>query len=684
MPGRARWALLAGAAAFSAAGPLPAQAVDYAGLQELLGEPVTTSVIGKPQRASDVPASVTIITHDEIERSPARNVPDLLKAYAGVDVNRWTAGQSDVAVRGGVQTYNARLLVLVNGRQVYLDHYGDTDWNLLGVQLGDIQQIELVRGPNSALFGFNAAAGVVNIVTVDPLAGRHATLLVEGGDHGAARVEASAALPIGHDAGLQLSGAHAVEDERHVPADLYQPGHLNDVRADQVGARFTATLDPATRMDLEGGWAGNRQLEFLPSQLLSEQRYDSERVGLSVDHDTGWGSVDARGYTNWLRATYGATTSPADPFYALSSVAFRNRITVAQGSGLLRLGDADTLRAGVEYRDNQLFSADTFSPRVGYRDGAVSTMLDLHPTERLALSLAARVDRLRLGQGGAPVQPQANVADDFDRTITEPSFNLGAVFDAGPIGQVRVNGGRGLQLPSLAGFGARVAIPQGRSPLPLLIAGDPGLLPTVSWSGEAGYLRRFGAGLRLEATFFFTHTSQVIATPGSNAAFALVALPTPALATRFANIGSFDALGVQAEASGGIAAGLRWRANYTWTRVSEHLPAVAASLAYAFDPRETTPEHVANLGVDYTRAGWSLAVDGHLTTGTRQFAFNRTATLELVPVPRAAALDAKLARTLTRQMSVFVAGENLGGARGAYGSPVPADRRVRAGLRLAL
>ncbi|RYE98626.1 MAG: hypothetical protein EOO77_36915 [Oxalobacteraceae bacterium] len=134
-----------------------AQAVDYQALQETVGEPVTTSVTGKPQRASELPASTVIITRDDIVRSPARDVPGLLKTYAGVDVNRWTAGQSDVAVRGGVQTYNARLLVLVDGRQVYLDHYGMTDWNLLGVQLEEIQQIELVRGPANALFGFNAA-----------------------------------------------------------------------------------------------------------------------------------------------------------------------------------------------------------------------------------------------------------------------------------------------------------------------------------------------------------------------------------------------------------------------------------------------------------------------------------------------------------------------------------------------
>ena len=176
---------------------LHAQIVDYAGLAETFGEPITTSVTGKPQRASEAPASITIITRDQIARSPARSVPDVLKAYAGIDVNRWTAGQSDIAVRGGVQTYNARLLVLVDGRQVYLDHYGMTNWNLLGVQLDDIQQIELVRGPASALFGFNAASGVVNIITRRVGQTPTVTATAELGNHDISRLAGSVTLQIG-------------------------------------------------------------------------------------------------------------------------------------------------------------------------------------------------------------------------------------------------------------------------------------------------------------------------------------------------------------------------------------------------------------------------------------------------------------------------------------------------------
>jgi iron complex outermembrane receptor protein len=155
-----------------AAVPCPvawAQAIDYGAFEQLLGEPVTASVTGSAQRASDVPATMEIITQDDIRRSGARDIPGILRHVAGVDVLEWANGQADVAVRGYDQSSSPRLLVLIDGRQVYGDYYGFTPWSSLPVELSAIRQIEIVKGPNSALFGFNAVGGVINIITYNPL-----------------------------------------------------------------------------------------------------------------------------------------------------------------------------------------------------------------------------------------------------------------------------------------------------------------------------------------------------------------------------------------------------------------------------------------------------------------------------------------------------------------------------------
>src|SRR5882724_6237834 len=148
---------------------LRAQTIDYGALEQLFGEPVTTSATGSPQRATEVPANMEIITADEIRRSGAYDIPGVLRHVLGVDVMQWTSDNADVGLRGYDQAFSPRVLVLIDGRQVYADHYGYTPWAAIPVELGAIRQIEVVKGPNSALFGFNAVSGVVNIITYNPL-----------------------------------------------------------------------------------------------------------------------------------------------------------------------------------------------------------------------------------------------------------------------------------------------------------------------------------------------------------------------------------------------------------------------------------------------------------------------------------------------------------------------------------
>ena len=127
--------------------PSIAQGLDYSQMEQLFGEPVTTSVTGKPQRVSDAAANVTIITADDIRRSGADNLPDILNFVAGLDVRRYGFAAADVAVRGYNEPSNPRLLVLLNGQQVYLDDLGRTQWYTIPVQLPEIRQIEVIKGP---------------------------------------------------------------------------------------------------------------------------------------------------------------------------------------------------------------------------------------------------------------------------------------------------------------------------------------------------------------------------------------------------------------------------------------------------------------------------------------------------------------------------------------------------------
>ena len=173
----------------------------------MFGEPVTTSVTGKPQRVADAPANIEIITQDDIRRSGATNIPDALAFITGVDVRTygWPTRMSESAAI--TSRHNPRLMVLINGRQVYMVDYGRIVWANLPVQWTEIRQIEVIKGPNSALYGFNAVGGVINIITYDPLREKVNAASVRGGTQRLPRARRSAPRQIGDYAGLRLSPA---------------------------------------------------------------------------------------------------------------------------------------------------------------------------------------------------------------------------------------------------------------------------------------------------------------------------------------------------------------------------------------------------------------------------------------------------------------------------------------------
>jgi len=113
----------------------------------------------------DVPSSVTVIGADEIRASGALNLQDLLQSVPGLSMMQLSRGDLNVTSRGLLGPSSSSLLVMLDGRSVYLDFFGITTWDHLNVTLQDIERIEVVRGPGSALYGANAFLGTVNIVT---------------------------------------------------------------------------------------------------------------------------------------------------------------------------------------------------------------------------------------------------------------------------------------------------------------------------------------------------------------------------------------------------------------------------------------------------------------------------------------------------------------------------------------
>ena len=131
-------------------------------------ETVVVSASRVEQLLVNAPAAVSVVTSETIQNSPATNIGDLLRAVPGVNVTQVSARDVNLTSRGATSTLSTSQLALVDGRSIYLDFFGMVMWDMVPTNPNDIKQIEVIRGPASAVWGANAMTGVVNVITMSP------------------------------------------------------------------------------------------------------------------------------------------------------------------------------------------------------------------------------------------------------------------------------------------------------------------------------------------------------------------------------------------------------------------------------------------------------------------------------------------------------------------------------------
>ncbi len=251
-------------------------------LEELMmQELIVTSAAKKPQKLSEVASAIYVLAQDDIHRSGATSLPDLLRLVPGVHVARITAHKWAVSIRGFNSQYAAKLLVLIDGRSIYSHLNAGVVWDIHNPMLEDIDRIEVIRGPGASIWGKNAMNGVINIITKRP-GETQGNLLVAGGGN-TEKVVAG----FRHGGKVSDKGYYRVYG-RYFDRDdgaSFQ-GAPTDDRADgfQVGARTDINLSEHDLFVLQGDYYQGNEKETLsiitsPAKAIDTRAYQYNILG---------------------------------------------------------------------------------------------------------------------------------------------------------------------------------------------------------------------------------------------------------------------------------------------------------------------------------------------------------------------------------------------------------------------
>lgn len=146
-------------------------------LYQMVLNPVVESASKKEEGSFESPLSVSVITKEELTKAGPLNIPEALRLSPDIIVRQKTNGNYDVHIRGNdnvppgeylFDSENTITLVMIDNRPVYNNFQGGTFWEALPIAIEDIEKIEVVAGPATALYGPNAVTGAINIITTRP------------------------------------------------------------------------------------------------------------------------------------------------------------------------------------------------------------------------------------------------------------------------------------------------------------------------------------------------------------------------------------------------------------------------------------------------------------------------------------------------------------------------------------
>ena len=197
-----------------------------------LNQVVTTTTRGaEPEKILDSPNSISVVTSEQIASRPAASITDHLKSSPGLSVSAGGILQANIVSRGFNNAFSTSMLMLQDYRFAGVPSLRVNVPALFTGTGEDIDRIEILQGPASALYGPNSGAGVLHVLTKSPFQSQGTTLTLDGGERSLARVSGRHAAALGDKFAFKVSG-------EYLTARDWQ---YNDPNETQLGATATPT-----------------------------------------------------------------------------------------------------------------------------------------------------------------------------------------------------------------------------------------------------------------------------------------------------------------------------------------------------------------------------------------------------------------------------------------------------------
>lgn len=224
------------------------------------------------EEAFDAASAIFVLTREEILRSGARRLPDLLRGVPGLHVGRLDANKWAIAARQRLSRFASTMLVMIDGRHVYTPLFGGVRWESLDLPLDTIDRIEVIRGSGGPLWGANAVDGIVHVHTL-PASATTGSRVEAGLGAGDLKAELAGWTAWRHGETDWRVGARAISSDRgrYLPAELSTHRGLRAAGTGADDAGRLATVELRADRDLGAErWTWQAHLH--------DGRYDEERV----------------------------------------------------------------------------------------------------------------------------------------------------------------------------------------------------------------------------------------------------------------------------------------------------------------------------------------------------------------------------------------------------------------------